>query len=208
MHGRYRRAVMVERTHPHRFEGAIGFVPRQFITDRQLTRNDRARNDRAMPLQNERTIDRHAKPLGLAALRYLVANRFERYLQFRDPRTRRSRCRKDRRTFEEGAFYQVFDFQFDNFAGNIVDEIGFREHDDAVLNVEQLQDFEVFAGLRHNRIVGGDDERDEVDAGCPRKHVFHEPLVAGNVDDAEVKLAERQAGETDIDGDAAGFLFG
>ena len=76
-----------------------------------------------------------------------------------------------------------------------------------MLEAEQPEDFQVFAGLRHDRVVGRDDEQGEVDAGGPGEHVLDEPLVAGHVHDAEAVVAEVEAGEADVDGDAAGLLL-
>jgi hypothetical protein len=74
-------------------------------------------------------------------------------------------------------------------------------------DAEQLEDFQVLAGLRHDRVVGRDDEHGEVDAGGPGEHVLDEPLVPGHVHDAEPRAAEVEGGEPDVDGDAAGLLL-
>ena len=78
----------------------------------------------------------------------------------------------------------------------------------------------MLAGLRHDRVVGGDDEHDEVDAGGAGEHVLDEAFVARDIDDAEaVSLTpvayapgspgwQFERGEADVDGDAARFFFG
>ena len=67
----------------------------------------------------------------------------------------------------------------------------------------------MFAGLRHDAVVGRDDEQGEVDAGRPGEHVLDEPLVPRHVHDAQRRrVAEVEVGEPDVDGDAAGLLFG
>ena len=43
----------------------------------------------------------------------------------------------------------------------------------------------MLARLRHDRIVGGDDEQGQIDAGGAGEHVLDEALVARHVDDAE-----------------------
>ena len=73
---------------------------------------------------------------------------------------------------------------------------------------KQAEDFEVFASLRHDGIVGGDDEQGEIDAGRPGEHVLDEALVAGHVHDAEAERRQIEVGEADVDGDAAGLFFG
>ena len=66
-----------------------------------------------------------------------------------------------------------------------IDEVALGQRDDAVAEAEQPQDFEMFARLRHDGIVGGDDEQGEVDAGGSGEHVLDEALVARHVHDAE-----------------------
>ncbi len=43
----------------------------------------------------------------------------------------------------------------------------------------------MLARLRHDAVVGGNDEQDEIDAGRTREHIAHEFLVPRNVDEAE-----------------------
>ena len=50
---------------------------------------------------------------------------------------------------------------------------------------EQLDDGEVLARLRHDAVVGRDDQQHEVDAADAGEHVADEALVAGHVDDAD-----------------------
>ncbi len=73
---------------------------------------------------------------------------------------------------------------------------------------EQAQDREVLVRLRPRALVRVDHEQEEVDAGRARDHRAHEPLVAGNVDDRElraVRQLERRVAE--VDRDAARLLL-
>ena len=128
----------------------------------------------------------HSSP---AALLDLPAGVGDGRLQLGDARAGVRRRGDDRRVFEEGAPHQLADFQFDDLARRLVDEIALGQGDDAVTQAEQAEDFEMFARLRHDRIVGGDDEHGEVDAGGAGEHVLDEALVAGHVDDAEADTA-------------------
>ena len=47
----------------------------------------------------------------------------------------------------------------------------------------------------------------EVDAAGAGEHVVHQPLVAGDVDEADHAVAGRHVGEAEVDGDAAGLLL-
>ena len=63
-------------------------------------------------------------------------------------------------------------------------------------------------GLRHDAVVGGDREEDEVDAVRAGEHVADEALVPGHVDDAGARAAgEVQVGEAQVDRDAALLLL-
>ena len=65
----------------------------------------------------------------------------------------------------------------------------------------------MLARLRHHRLVGRDDEHDEIDAADAGEHVLDEPLVAGHVDEREVDAVDGLVGEAEVDGDAARLLF-
>ena len=67
----------------------------------------------------------------------------------------------------------------------------------------------MFAGLRHHALVGCDDQQHDVDPGGAGDHRAHEPLVPGNVDNADAQaLGQVQWREAQLDGDAPGLLFG
>jgi hypothetical protein len=59
-------------------------------------------------------------------------------------------------------------------------------------HVQQPADVEVLASLRHHRLVGGDDQHDEIDAADAGGHVLHEALVAGRVDERHVDAVDRR----------------
>lgn len=87
------------------------------------------------------------------------------------------------------------------------DEVAFGEGDETVAEAQQGQDVEVFAGLGHDAVVGGDDEDDAVDAGGPGDHGLDEVFVAGDVDDADFEAAEIARGEAQLDAHAAFFFL-
>ena len=108
---------------------------------------------------------------------------------------------------EEAAAHQVADFQLDHLARGRIDQVALGQGNQAVLEAEQPEDFQVFAGLRHDAVVGRDHQQGEVDAGGAGEHVLDETLVAGHVHDADVVRGQIEAGEADVDGDAARLLF-
>src|SRR5208337_5144187 len=65
----------------------------------------------------------------------------------------------------------------------------------------------MLTGLRANGFIRGDDEQNEVDTRCARKHVLHETLVSRHVHKTKAHAAFFQKGEAKVDGDAAALLF-
>ena len=89
-----------------------------------------------------------------------------------------------------------------------IHQVGLGERDDAAPNAQQAADIEVLAGLRLDGFVGRDHEQHQVDAADARQHVLDEALVAGNVHEAEPQAGrEIEVGKSQVDGDAAAFLF-
>ena len=73
--------------------------------------------------------------------------------------------------------------------------------------MQQTADVEMLARLRHHRFVGRDDEHHEIDAADAGEHVLDEALVAGDVDEREVRPADHLVREAEIDRDPARLLF-
>ena len=86
----------------------------------------------------------------------------------------------------------------------LVDQVRLGQRDDAPAHAEQLDDRQVLDGLRHDAVVGGDDEEEQVDAGRAGDHGAHEALVTGDVDDAEPRARRQlELRVPELDGDAA-----
>ncbi|MPM96950.1 hypothetical protein SDC9_144120 [bioreactor metagenome] len=68
----------------------------------------------------------------------------------------------------------------------------------------------MFAGLRHDALIGVDDQEDHVDALGSRQHVLDKALMAGYIDDAYPPAGRQvEIGKAEVDGHAAlDFLFG
>ena len=76
-----------------------------------------------------------------------------------------------------------------------------------VANAQQREDVEMLAGLRHDAVVGGDDQDHAVHAGGAGDHRLDEVLVAGHVDDADFQVGDRAGGEAEVDRHAPLFLL-
>ena len=89
-----------------------------------------------------------------------------------------------------------------------IGDVYFRDGHDAPFHAEELADIHVLPGLGHDRFVCGNHEEHHVDAPGPCHHMFHEPLMAGHVDDADEQIiAEAVVGEAELDRDAPLLLF-
>src|SRR5947209_887393 len=97
--------------------------------------------------------------------------------------------------------------KLDDLTGRCIDKVGFGQRDQATAQAEESEDFEMLARLRHDRVVGRDDKKSDIDARGAGEHVFDEPLMAWHVYNAEPKFAQIKGGEADVDGDAARFFF-
>ncbi len=75
-------------------------------------------------------------------------------------------------------------------------------------DVEQVDDLQVLAGLRHDAFVRGYDQEHHIDPVRAREHVTDEARVPWNVHDADLAPSrEPHVGKTEIDRHAAPFFL-
>ena len=90
----------------------------------------------------------------------------------------------------------------------LVDGVGLRQRDHAVLDPEQAQDRQVLVRLRPRSLPGVDHEQEEVDAARARDHRADEALVPGHVDDREARAVRQlERGIAEVDRDPALVLL-
>ena len=66
----------------------------------------------------------------------------------------------------------------------------------------------MFAGLRHDALVGGDDEQGCINAAHSGEHVLDKAFVAGHIDDADLAAAGQfEPGKAEVYGHATFFFF-
>ena len=99
----------------------------------------------------------------------------------------------DRRRLEECARHQLADFLLDQIDPARFGQVAFGQRDYARIEPQETKDLQVFAGLGLDRIVGGDDQHGQVDAGGPGEHVSDEAFVPRHVDDSQPAIVELQA---------------
>lgn len=115
-----------------------------------------------------------------------------------------------RPVFEAVSGEEVVDLVSHCRAPRGIDGVDLGQRHGTLVQAEQFNDFEVFPSLRHRPVVGGDDQQGEVDAGAAGEHGVDEPLVAGDVDEANAaarRLGTVEVSVAEVKGDAAGFLF-
>jgi len=89
-----------------------------------------------------------------------------------------------------------------------IDAISLGDGDAAVFDAQQLCNRQMFARLRHDAVVGGDDQQQGVNARRPRNHGVDEFFVTRYVYDAQcAAVVQRYVGVAQFDGDAARFFF-
>jgi hypothetical protein len=114
----------------------------------------------------------------------------------------------DRRVFEKRIFDQLGDVELDEFEQFFVDQIDFREHDQTGFGFEQPADLEMLARLRHDALVGRDDEHATRSMPlAPASMFLTKRSWPGHVDETDPHVAQIELGETDVDRDAALFFF-
>ena len=202
-----RLAVVVQGADADRLRRAVRPVPGDGLLDAHRPGQHAPGDDGAVAGPGEGAIDRQAERQAVVVPRQFSADGGEGGAQLRQADASRGRRGDDVGRAEERAGDQVAHLQRPQFERRRIDGVALRQRDHAAPDAEQVQDFEVFARLRHDAVVGRDGEQREVEAGRPGDHVADEPLVPRHVHDAERLVAERQPGEADVDGDAAGALL-
>ena len=111
-------------------------------------------------------------------------------LQFVEPSPLERADRNDGRPagVEKRSADEVFYLHADDAERVFIHQVGFGDHGDAARNGEQPADFKMLARLRLDGFVGGDHHQHQVDAAHAGQHVAHKALMAGNVDETELKL--------------------
>ena len=167
-----------------------------------------AGHHRAEARPREGALDGHAKharpPL---ALQFADA-RHKGVVELREAVEGLRRDRADRRPVEKGAAQEGGDLAAPRLHPVGRDQVDLGQRHEAVPDAEQLHDLHMLDRLRHDAVVGGDDQDRQVDARYAGDHVADELLVAGHIDDPRAEVpAEEARGEAEFDGEAALHLL-
>ena len=97
----------------------------------------------------------------------------------------------DSRTLQGRAFERVLYVGHYQLNPIVIDQVFLRECHQSAWYLKEIEDRQVFACLRHDRLVGSHYQQGDVDSAYACEHVVHEALVAGDVDNADF-VAGRQ----------------
>jgi hypothetical protein len=114
----------------------------------------------------------------------------------------------DRRPFQKSSgkeFPKLFRHELQPFP---VHQIPLGQNHDPPLDPQERADIQMFAGLGHDPLVGGDDEHDQIDPRGSRHHGPDEPLVSRHVHDPQLDIVGKiQVGKAQLDGDPPAFFL-
>ena len=102
----------------------------------------------------------------------------------------------------------VCDLCLDLHASVGVDQVAFGQGNDAPLDAKKIDDRQMLGRLRHDAIIGGDDEQHEIDAGRAGQHIVNKAIMSRHIDKTDhLALAGRKIGKAEVDGDSTLFFF-
>ena len=191
----------------HANDPAVG-LPLQLIPHRDAPRRDRARHDRPVAGNRERTVDRHPEDARVVARSDRRTQDLKSVFELIEPLTGRRRRSHDRRGCKKRSADQATGVFLHQVEPRGVGQVALREHNQPPGEPEQAKDLEVFARLGHDRVVGRHDQHGQVEPGGTGQHVANESLVARHVDDGEMNVVQIERGEAQVDRDSALFFGG
>ncbi len=167
-----------------------------------------AGHHRSRTFGREDPIDPQARPVDISCRRRGCQGAIERGPHGVEPVARARRAGDDLQLGERRACDVFGHFELRNLERLGVDQIGLRDHDDAVAYVEEVQDPEVLLALGLPPFVRGHHEHRDVDRAHPGQHVLDEFGVPGHVDEADLgPRGQRGEREAEIDREPAGLLL-
>src|SRR5206468_8964141 len=170
------------------------------IADPDLARERRAGDDQPMSLQEEDPVYRQSEVPGRRLLLTALENLCNARSDLVQPLSGDGREPNDRRALQGCSCRQDLDFLLDLGDSRVGRQIDLRDYEDRAVDPEQVEDVQVFLGLRHHAVVGCDGEEHEVDAVGSREHVADEALVSWNIDDSGARAAGKvQVREAQVD---------
>jgi hypothetical protein len=90
----------------------------------------------------------------------------------------------------------------------VVHHVALGEGHQALANPQQLADLQMLAGLRHDPLVGGNHQHDQIHPADAGDHGPDKAFMAGHIDDPELDVPRQfKMREAELDGDAPLLLL-
>jgi hypothetical protein len=175
----------------------------ELVAGSHSSRCERPGHDRPEPSNREGTIDRKTRPARRVSRLDADGRAAKRGDERRQPVPRAGADGDEIGLLEERAPDHLPHLGRGDLDELRVGEVGLGQSDDAPRQTEEPADLEVLAGLRPDRLVGGHDEQDQVDAARPCEHVLDESLMPRDIDEAQDEIGLDEVREAEIDRDAA-----
>ena len=99
---------------------------------------------------------------------------------------------QDRRVFQKGPGGPLPEVPAQSVQSGGACKVGLGQDDRPCRDAQQLQDIQMLRCLRHEALVGGYHQHGKIDAACAGDDVADELLVAGDIDDGDLRPRERQ----------------
>ena len=179
------------------------------VADADFSRMRRASDDRADAGEREAAVDSEPEAAHRRALMHRGGRSLQVCAQRGDAFPRAARQGENRAAGEPCAGDERFDFLPGLVEPLQRDGIDLGQRNRPARQAQQVEQFEMFARLRHRPVVGGDHQQDEVDAGHAGEHVVDQFFVPRHVDEAEHRaIGKGGVGVAEVEGDAAGLFLG
>ena len=191
---------------PHLLRGRQQF---EHLSRANPARPERSGDNRAEPGHRETPINGQAGRSVDRAGRRIPQRGVDGGDKGRDPVAPAGGDGEDRRAIQEGPRGRRPDIVRDERKPVLIgDQIDLVQDDDPPAQLEEPEDVQVLAGLRHHAFVRGDHQQHQVDPGGAGEHVSDEALVTGHVHEAAPPAARQiEVREAEVEGHPPSFLL-
>ena len=198
------RVLHVETAYPN---GAVRRGDDEGVADACRSGDHGARHHGAGAADGERAVHGEAKA-PVRAFDGVASGRAGKFVpEFPDAASVRAGHGNGGGAFQEGRLQQRVDFVAHFRHPLRVHPVHLVDGHHAFAQSHQLQYLQVFPGLRHHPVVGGDHQQRILAPAHAGHHVVDEAVVSGDVHETHPGAVEVRVGETEVDGEAAPLLF-
>ena len=167
---------------------------KQLVANGSVPAADTAGDDRPMSSNGEGTIDCHAErsaeTVNAAAGSGKLSGLGETLAKQLQARAGLGARPHNRCLGEKSACDQFSDLFLHQIHPVGIRQITLGQRDNASLEVEQPQNFEMFARLRLDRVVGGNDQQRQVHTRRTGQHVSHKAFMSRHIDNSKSEFAQ------------------